>query len=152
MQASQVFKIFKWSTGAILCGAAIYILSQYLAVEKINRVIRETIRGVESSDQILTLAYISDSYHDGYGYSKSDLGDIARRAFSEFEDIRVHIISRKIERSHDSATVVLEIKVVAAYGPQRGYIIGSPQESRRVVLDFAFESDGWRIIKAEGLN
>ncbi len=118
----------------------------------VQTVINGTVEGFESGDPVMATAYLSDQYHDEYGYTRSDIVDIVKELLRELEAINITIENREIEFRGPEASVDIRFKVVATYGPQRGYLAGSPQEAASVRIDLVRESEGWRVVKAGRLR
>jgi len=119
---------------------------------EVQTVIGKTIEGFETADIVLATAYISEEYHDDYGYVRADIIDIVKKIFKEFKTINITIEDRRIEFEAQSVTVEIRFKAVATYGPQRGYIVGSPMDSAEITIFISKEDSGWRIQKASKLR
>ena len=144
-------RIFRWMFLVILVFLAGWLVRHYILYEQIHQAIKTSIRGIETEDISVALAYVSDDYHDELGFTCLDLRNMARQMFSGFEDIRVHIVSSRISRGGETADADLKVKVVATYGPQRGYLVGSPEDSQVLSLHFRLEPAGWRVIETRGI-
>ena len=135
----------KWIwIGLIITLVSVHYIIQYDRI-RIKETLGTAIDGVESARTDLILKAIAERYQDPLGYTRTDLRDIARKAFTKLQDIRVRILDQKIQVNGDQAEMKLQFRVVASFETMRGWVLGTPQEPAQVTILFKKEESGWKI-------
>jgi hypothetical protein len=145
-------RLKKYAIFILVLSSIIFAFIRWNADRDIKILLNSSIKGIENGEAGEATAFISKNYHDRFGYTRSDILEIAHDGFRELKEIHITIIRQSLEKSGNNCKITLDFKAVATVGPERGYIAGSPQQPERVILTLQKEPSGWRIVQIDGLK
>lgn len=121
---------------------------------RIKRAIRESITAIEKEDLEGVMSKVSFKYQDDYGLSYILLKRLLDSEFKllsgieiEYENLKINIINDK------QATALLDVRVIAGIGEDRGYYLGDIKEPLHLRISFEKgPMKKWLVIKVSGIN
>lgn len=119
---------------------------------RIKKLIKEGKVAVEKEEIDNVMSKISFSYRDDYGMTYLYIKKILEKQFNAMSDIQIEYENLRINVKDDSAAVALDLRVIATYGSDTGYIIGDIEEPVHMKFTLEKERTKWLIVKTEGLR
>ena len=119
---------------------------------RIKRLFKEGAKAVEARKVDDVMSKISYSYTDRHGLSYLALKQGMERVFKEMQNIRVEYEITQIDVRDKTATAGIDVRVIASYGKDTGYVLGDA--ARPAHLEFSLEKErtSWLITGSEGIS
>jgi len=119
---------------------------------RIKRLFKEGAKAVEAKKIDDVMSKISYSYTDRHGLSYLALKQGMEREFRRMSNIRMEYDITQIEVREKAATARMDVRVIASYGKDTGYVVGDA--ARPAHLSFSLEKGptGWLIDSSEGIR
>ncbi len=118
---------------------------------RIRTLFREGAKAIEEQKIDDVMSKVSFSYTGEHGLSYLYLKKLMERAFGEVKDIRIEYGIKKIDIRDDSATVDVDVRVVATRGADTGYMLGDAAKPLHIRFSLDKERTKWLISGTEGL-
>ena len=122
---------------------------------QISSLVMDAKSAVEQKDVRRTMAFISETYADSNGMSRSSLRTMVIRAYKDFERYSIALNKADITITGETAKVELDVRVTGYYERQNTEVFSGPitltlqKESARRWL--VFPTTKWRISGTSGL-
>lgn len=118
---------------------------------RIKRLFKEGSRAIEREDIDGVMAKVSFNYRDEYGLTYLYIKNSMKSVFQQMIDIMIEYENLKMKINGKTATVDMDVRIIATMGNETGYILGD--SAKPVHLRFTLEKErtGWLITRTEGL-
>lgn len=119
---------------------------------RIRKLFKEGAKAVEARKVDDVMSKVSYAYTDRHGLSYLALKQGMEREFKRMSNIQIEYEITKIEVRDKAATAGVDVRVIASYGADTGYVVGDA--ARPAHLSFSLEKrpTGWLISSSEGLR
>jgi hypothetical protein len=119
---------------------------------RIRKLFREGAKAAEARKADDVMSKVSYAYTDQHGLSYLALKKGMEREFGRMRNIQIEYDMTQLEIRDKTATAGIDVRVIASYGADTGYVIGDA--ARPVHLSFSLEKGptGWLIISSEGIR
>lgn len=119
---------------------------------RIRKLFKEGAKAVEARKADDVMSRISYTYTDRHGLSYLALKQGMEREFRRMSNIRIEYEITQIEVRDKAATAGIDVRVIASYGKDTGYVVGDA--ARPAHLSFSLEKGptGWLIESSEGIK
>jgi hypothetical protein len=118
---------------------------------RIKKLFREGVKAVESKKTDDIMSKVSFNYTDEHGMSYLVLKQSVERVFSQTTNIMVECELKQMDIKGDSATVGMDIRVIATSGNDTGYFVGDAARSAHMTFTLEKERTKWLVTRTEGL-
>jgi hypothetical protein len=119
---------------------------------RIKKLFREGAKAIQERNVGDVMAKVSYNYSDGHGLSYITLKRAIERTFKEMSGVQVEYEIRKLVISEDKATAELDLRVIAKYGKDTGYVVGDAARPAHLTFSLEKERTKWLVTKVEGLR
>ncbi len=119
---------------------------------KIRTLFKESARAVEKEDLEAVMKAVSLTYRDDHGMTYLYVKEVFRRLFQQFDGIEVRYGRMHIDVREKTARAEIEIRVIALFGPEKGYLAGSMTEPLHPTFTLGKERMSWKVTGTEGLS
>jgi hypothetical protein len=119
---------------------------------RIRKLFKEGAQAVIGENLEEVMSKVSYHYSDDQGVSYLLLQKGFERSFKQLDDFIIEYEIQDIDIKDKSATVALDLSVIATYGQETGYILGDAGEQRKTVFYLEKERTTWLVIKTEGIQ
>lgn len=119
---------------------------------RIKKLFREGAKAVESKKIADVMSKVSFNYSDEHGLSYVTLKQGLERVFGRMSKIEVEYELRKLEIKGEGAVAELDIRVIASYDKDRGYVLGDAARPERLIFSLDKERTKWLVRRTEGLT
>lgn len=111
------------------------------------------IAAAEEENLVECARFISPRYEDQWGFNYSLLTALLKRAFDEFDQPAIELISPlAIDVHAQSAVLRAGIRVQATYAGRRNYLLGDPHDFNDILVRMDKLDSGWKISEISGLK
>ena len=119
---------------------------------RIRKLFKEGAKAVEARKADDVMSRISYTYTDRHGLSYLALKQGMEREFLRMSNIRIEYEITQIEVRDKAATTRMDVRVIASYGKDTGYVVGDA--ARPAHLSFSLEKGptGWLVESSEGIR
>jgi hypothetical protein len=133
-------------------GAA--VVPQGLPDETLLRLTIEAgLAGLRARDLGQSLRFVSPDYRDSWGFNYYFLQELLKRAYREFDDLRLELASEPEIRTQGSqAMVQAKVRLTANYMGRRNYLLGDRKDFNALVFQFEKTGPGWKLTNLKGLR
>ncbi len=118
---------------------------------RIKKLFREGARAVEEKRINDVMSKVSFNYTDEHDLTYLYIKEGFERVFTQMNNIKVEYDLKEIEIKDDNAAAGLDIRVVASYGKDAGYIVGDAARPAHIKFFLEKVRTKWLITKTEGL-
>lgn len=138
--------------GRLIDGQA--VIPQGLADEKLLPLTFEAgLAGLRARDLGQSLRFISPDYRDSWGFNYYFLQELLKRAYREFDDLRLELASEpEIRIEGHRALVQAKVRLTARYQGRRNFLLGDREAFNALVFEFGKEAGGWKVTNLKGLR
>lgn len=119
---------------------------------RIKKLIKEGAAAIEKEDIENVMSGVSFNYRDDYGFTYLLLKKMFEFQFKDLSDIQIEYENLKIEVKKDSASAEVDVRVIATFDNNTGYIIGDIKTPEHIKFTLEKERVKWLVIKTEGLR
>ena len=100
-----------------------------------------------------SLRFISPEYSDNMGFNLTLMRDLLERAYEEFDEPQIELAAPlAIQIKGSKALVQAQIRLTASYQGRRNYLLGDQESPNSILLVLDKSSDGWKLLRIEGLR
>ena len=135
----------------ILCPVVIYFLWPS-DESRIKKLFREGSKAIEQENMEDVMSKISFNYRDRQGFAYLSLKEGMNRVFRQMSGIKIEYDIKKISVKDDSADVDLDLRVIASYGQDTGYVVGDAAEPAHMRFSLEKTRTAWLVAASEGLQ
>ena len=119
---------------------------------RIRRLFREGAGAVENKKIEDVMSKISFNYTDDHSLSYLAIKELMKRSFERMNNIKVEYGLKDIVISDKTASVGMDIRVIATYDKDTGYVVGDAARPVRVKFFLEKERTTWLVTRTEGLD
>ncbi len=119
---------------------------------RIKKLFREGAQAVEQEKIEDVMSKVSFNYTDKQGLSYIIIKDGMKRFFQQMSDIKIEYDIKNISVKGETATVDLDLRVIASSGDDTGYAVGDAAEPLHAKFYLEKERTTWLVAGTEGLN
>ena len=106
---------------------------------------------VEKEELDTVMDAVSLTYSDESGMTYMYLKEIFKRLFQRFDGLDVKYARMRIDVDDKTAVAELDVRVIAQFGSEKGYIARNATEPVHMVFTLEKERTSWKVVKTEGL-
>ena len=118
---------------------------------RIKKMLKEGMSAVEQEDLENVMSKISFNYRDEYGLTYIYIKEYMKNIFRQMDEINVEYENLQIKVYENTASVAMDVRVVAQIGTDTGYVFGDYPNPEQLTLTLQKERTKWYVIKTEGL-
>lgn len=118
---------------------------------RIKRLFREGVEAVQTEDLEGVMSKVSYHYTDEHGFSYVVVKDGMKNLFDKMDNFIIEYEIKHIEVTGDTATAELDIRVIARYGQDTGYIVGDAVDPAQALFSLGKERTKWLVTRAKGV-
>ena len=118
---------------------------------RIKKLFKEGANAIEQEDIETVMSKVSFNYRDEYGFTYLYLKELMKSIFRQMKDIKIDYENMKITIDDKTATVYMDVLILATFGSDTGYILGDLSEPAHLTFTLVKERTKWLVIKTEGL-
>jgi glutamine amidotransferase-like uncharacterized protein len=119
---------------------------------RIRKLFREGTKAVEARKLEDVMSKVSYNYTDEHGLAYITLKQGMDRALKEMSGIRIEYEIKGIQVKDKSASAEMDIRVIASYGKDTGYVLGDAARPAHLKFSLEKERTAWLINSSEGLK
>ncbi len=119
---------------------------------RIKKLFREGAKAVEARKVEEVMSKVSYNFSDEHGLSYITLKQAVERALREMSGVQVEYDIRKISVKDDKATAEIDLRVIATYGKDTGYVVGDAAKPAHLTFSLEKERTKWLVTRVEGLR
>ena len=125
--------------------------------DKIVRTIETGKEAIEEKSLRTVMGVIAEGYHDNLGLNRERAKLMLQRLFFGVQGLRVDLVDvaepvLELSDGGGTATVSLLVVVSGGWQDQVLYLMGRPDEAKRLTLTLAKENGDWLVTKVDGLQ
>lgn len=118
---------------------------------RIKKLVKEGATAVENENIDNVMSKVSFNYSDDYGLNYLYLKEEMKKIFQRMDHIMIEYEIRDIEVKDKSATVAVDIRVIATYGQDTGYFMGDAVDPAEVIFSLEKVRAKWLVKSTTGL-
>ena len=118
---------------------------------RIKKMLKEGISAVEQEDLENVMSKVSFNYRDEYGLTYIYIKEYMQNIFRQMDEINIEYENLQIKVYENTASVEMDVRVVAQIGTDTGYVFGDYPNPEQLTLTLQKERTNWYLIKTEGL-
>lgn len=118
---------------------------------RIKKLFREGAKAVEQKKPDDVMSLVSFNYSDDRGLAYITIKEGLERVFQRMSGIKIDYEIKTITVKDKTATVDLDIRVIASYGQDTGYAVGDASSPAHMKFFLEKERAKWLVTKTEGL-
>ncbi|MBS1235162.1 MAG: hypothetical protein H6R43_878 [Nitrospirae bacterium] len=118
---------------------------------RIKKLFREGANAIEQEKIDDVMSRVSFNYRDEQGLSYLLIKETMGRVFAQMSDIKIEYEIKNITLNDAGATADLDLRVIASYGQDVGYVLGDAAEPAHMKFFLEKERARWLITNTEGL-
>ena len=119
---------------------------------RIRKLFREGAKAVEQKKAEEVMSKVSYNYTDQNGLSYLVLRQGLEREFRRMDKISIEYVITKLEVREKTATAGVDLRVIASYGKDAGYVVGDAANPAHLVFSLEKGPTGWLIDSTEGIR
>jgi len=119
---------------------------------RIKKLFREGAAAIEQEKLDDVLSKVSFNYRDDQGLTYITVKEGMKRIFQQMSGMKIEYEIKNISVNDAAATADLDIRVVASYGEDAGYVAGDAAEPAHMKFFLEKERAKWLVTKTEGLR
>ena len=98
------------------------------------------------------MSKVSFNYSDEQGLAYITIKEGMKRVFQQMSGIKIEYEIKNISVKDAAATADLDLRVIASYGEDTGYVVGDAAEPAHMKFFLEKERTSWLVTKTEGLH
>jgi glutamine amidotransferase-like uncharacterized protein len=118
---------------------------------RIKKLFREGAKAIEQEKIDDVMSRVSFNYTDEQGLAYITIKEGMGRVFQQMSGIKIEYGIKNITIKDATATADLDIRVIASYGQDTGYVVGDAAKPAHMKFFFEKERATWLVNKTEGL-
>lgn len=118
---------------------------------RIKKLFREGAKAIEQEKIDDVMSRVSFNYTDDQGFAYITIKEGMGRVFQQMSGIKIGYEIKNITVRDRSATADLDIRVIASYGQDTGYVAGDAAKPAHMKFFLEKERAKWFVNKTEGL-
>ena len=119
---------------------------------QIRKVLSRGEAAIEAKDLDGAMALVSLQYRDELGLAYLPLKKMIELVFEEFESLDLNLANFKIDIQEDKALVQADLRITAAVGGEKSYVVGSRTEPVPVRIALIKELLLWKVQAVDGIR
>ena len=119
---------------------------------RIRKLFREGAKAVEARKAEDVMSKVSFNYSDEHGLSYITLKQAVERTLKQMSGIQVEYDIKGITIKDKNASAELDLRVIATYGKDTGYVVGDAAGPAHLTFSLEKERTNWQITKVGGLR
>ncbi len=121
-------------------------------ISRIRRLFKDGAKAVEARKAEDVMSKVSFNYSDEHGLSYMTLKQAVERTFKEMSGVQVEYGIKGIRVKDGKAEAEVDLRVIATYGKDTGYVVGDAARAARLTFSLKKERTKWLVTKVEGLK
>jgi len=119
----------------------------------IRLTIEAGLAGLRDRDLNQSLRFISSDYRDAWGFNQYYIRELLKRAYREFNDLRLELGSDpEVRINGRQALVLAKVRLTAQYQGRRNFLLGDREGFNALAFHFQNTPSGWKVINLKGLR
>ncbi len=118
---------------------------------RIKKLFREGAQAIEEKRINDVMSKVSFNYTDEHGLTYLYIKEGFERVFTQMNNIKVEYDLKDIEIKDDNASAGMDLRVIASYGKDTGYVIGDAAKPAHMKFFLEKVRTKWLITRTEGL-
>jgi hypothetical protein len=118
---------------------------------RIRKLFKEGAAAIEQEKIDDVMSKVSFNYSDGQGLAYITIKEGMSRVFQQMSGIKIEYGIKTININGAAATAELDLRVIASYGQDTGYVAGDSAEAAHMKFFLEKERTSWLVTKTEGL-
>lgn len=119
---------------------------------RIKKLFREGAKAIEQEKIDDVMSKVSFTYTDKQGLAYITIKEGMSRVFQQMSGIKIEYEIKNISVKGTAATADLDLRVIASYGADTGYVVGDAAEPAHMKFFLEKERTTWLVAKTEGLQ
>jgi hypothetical protein len=119
---------------------------------RIKKLFREGSKAVEERNMEEVMSKVSYNYSDEHGLSYITLKQAVERTFKQMSGIQVEYEIKEIRLKEQKATAEVDLRVIATYGKDTGYVVGDAARPAHLTFSLEKERTKWLVTGVGGLS
>ena len=119
---------------------------------RIKKLFRDGAKAIEQEKIDDVMSKVSFNYTDKEGLSYIIIREGMKRVFQQMSGIKIEYDIKNLSIKDAAATADLDLRVVASYGEDTGYIVGDAAEPVHMKFFLEKERTTWLVSGTEGLR
>jgi hypothetical protein len=100
-----------------------------------------------------SLRFVSPEYSDNMGFNFALIRDLLERSYEEFDEPQIELAEPLVIQIKGSkALIQAQIRLSANYQGRRNYLLGDQESPNSILLALDKSSNGWKLLRIEGLR
>jgi len=118
---------------------------------RIHKLFKEGAKAIEQKKLEDIMSKVSYNYTDDQGFSYITIKNTLEKSFQRMSAIEVEYEIKNLVIKGTSATADLDLRLIASYGQETGYIVGDAAKPARMKFFLEKERTSWLVNKTEDL-
>jgi len=118
---------------------------------RIKKLFREGSVAIEKKDIDAVMSKVSFNYRDEYGFTYLYIKETMKHLFLKMSDIKIEYENLHINIADKTATVDMDVRIIATIGNDTGYILGDLPKPVHLKFTLEKERTKWLVTKTDGL-
>ena len=119
---------------------------------RIKKLFREGAKAIEQEKIDDVMSKVSFNYTDEQGLAYITIKEGMGRVFQQMSGIKIDYEIKNISVKGTAATADLDLRVIASYGQDTGYVVGDAAKPAHMKFFLEKERTTWLVAKTEGLH
>jgi hypothetical protein len=119
---------------------------------RIKKLFREGAQAIEQEKLDDVMSKISFNYTDNQGLAYITIKEGMNRIFQQMSGIKIEYEIKNISINDAVATADLDLRGIASYGEETGYVVGDAETPAHMKFFLEKERASWLVAKTEGLR
>jgi hypothetical protein len=119
---------------------------------RIKKLFGEGATAIEQKNIDDVMSKVSFNYTDKQGLAYITIKEGMRRVFQQMSGIKIEYEIKNISVKGTAATADLDLRVIASYGEDTGYVVGDAAKPAHMKVFLEKERTAWLVAKTEGLH
>ena len=119
---------------------------------RIKKLFREGAKAVQEENLDEVMSKVSFNYSDDHSMTYLTIKDGMKKVFQQMDSISVEYEIKNIEIRDKAALVELDLRVVASFGQDTGYVLGDIDKPAHMTFYLDKERGKWLVGKTKGIR
>jgi len=119
---------------------------------RIKKLFREGAKAVQEEKLDDVMSKVSFNYTDEHGVTYLLIKDSIKKVFQQMDNISVEYEIKKIDIKDKTALAELDIRVIASFGQDTGYVLGDIDKPAQLTFYLEKERGKWLVGKTKGIR
>ncbi len=119
---------------------------------RIKKLFREGAKAVQEENLDEVMSKVSFNYSDDHSMTYLIIKDGMKKVFQQMDSISVEYEIKNIEIRDKAALVELDLRVVASFGQDTGYVLGDIDKPAHMTFYLDKERGKWLVGKTKGIR